>query len=63
MGPNTRLHDAIIAILIITGSLLGYFVHQYFLFLPILVGAIMLQSFFTGFCPVYYTLGKVRKNT
>ena len=36
----------------LTGALLGYFVHPAFLLLPGFVGANLIQSAFTGFCPL-----------
>lgn len=62
MGPNTKLHDGIIGILLVAASLLSYYVHIDFLWLLGAIGVVMLQSSITGFCPIYYTLGKVRKN-
>lgn len=63
MGDNTRMHDGIAGSLILIGTLLGVFVSPYWLWIPGLVGALMLQSAFSGFCPVYYTLGKLRDTT
>ena len=60
MGENTRLHDGIAGALILLGTLLGYFSNTLRLLLPAIIGALMLQSAFSGFCPVYSTLGKLR---
>jgi len=60
MGDNTRLHDGIAGALILLGSVLGYYSNSLWLLLPAIVGALMLQSAFSGFCPVYFTLGKLR---
>jgi hypothetical protein len=59
MGDNTRTHDGIVGALILLGTLLGAFVHPYFYWIPGVVGALMVQSAFTGFCPVYFTLSKL----
>ncbi len=59
MGDNTRMHDGIVGTLILLGTLLGYYINPLWLLLPGIVSALMLQSAFTGFCPVYYTLGKL----
>ncbi len=59
MGDNTRMHDGIAGALILLGTLLGYYINPLWLLLPGIVSALMLQSAFTGFCPVYYTLGKL----
>lgn len=58
MGENTRMHDGIAGALVLLGALLGAFVNPYWLLLPGIVGALMLQSAFTGFCPVYFALDK-----
>jgi len=60
MGENTRLHDGIAGGLVLLGSLLALFVSPAWAWLPAVVGALMLQSAFTGFCPVYFTLSKLR---
>ena len=60
MGENTRLHDGIAGALILLGTVLGYYSNNLWLLLPAIVGALMLQSAFSGFCPVYFTLGKLR---
>jgi hypothetical protein len=59
MGENTRLHDGIAGALILLGTILGYYSHILWLLVPAVIGALMLQSAFTGFCPVYFTLGKL----
>ncbi|MCB1908543.1 MAG: DUF2892 domain-containing protein [Rhodocyclaceae bacterium] len=59
MGQHTRMHDGIAGALILLGSLLAAFVHPYWILVPGIVGALMLQSAFSGFCPVYYTLEKL----
>jgi hypothetical protein len=53
------MHDGIAGALILLGTLLGYLGNPLWLLLPGAVGALMLQSAFTGFCPVYFTLGKL----
>ena len=60
MGNNTGIHDGIVGALILAGTLLGVFVNVYWLWVPGIVGALMVQSAFTGFCPVYFTLSKLR---
>ena len=60
MGENTRMHDGIAGALVLLGALLGYFVNPYWMLLPGAIGALMLQSAFSGFCPVYFTLGRLR---
>ncbi|MDH4275478.1 MAG: DUF2892 domain-containing protein [Gammaproteobacteria bacterium] len=57
MGPNTKLHDGIIGALFVVGAFLAFFVNIKFVLLLGIIGAVMLQSAFTGFCPIYYTLG------
>ncbi len=59
MGNNTAVHDGIVGAVILAGTLLGAFVHPNFFWIPGVIGALMVQSAFTGFCPVYFTLGKL----
>ena len=59
MHKKRRIHDGIAGAAIAIGVLLGYYVDPLWLFVPGLLGATMLQSAFSGFCPVYYTLDKM----
>ena len=54
-----RIHDGIVGALVVLGVLLGYIDHKVWFLLPGLLGAILLQSAFTGFCPVYWTLDRI----
>jgi hypothetical protein len=44
--------------LITAGVALGYYIHPGWLLLPGILGVILLQSGFTGFCPVYFILDR-----
>ena len=63
MGENTRMHDGIAGFLILFGVVLGYLADPLWFWISGIVGALMLQSAFTGFCPVYYLLGKCCSGT
>jgi hypothetical protein len=52
-----RIHDFIVGALLVAGTLLGFYVSPLFFWLPAAVGALMIVSTFTGFCPVYAILG------
>jgi hypothetical protein len=54
-----RIHDGIAGALVTAGVGLGFAVHPVWLLLPGLLGVTLLQSGFTGFCPVYYVLDRV----
>jgi hypothetical protein len=45
--------------MVLLSLLLGYFVSPYFFWFTAFVGANLLQSSFTGFCPVAIVLRKV----
>lgn len=53
------MHDGIVGVVITVGILLGYYVSPGWLLLPGAIGVTMIQSAFTGFCPVYYTMDKL----
>lgn len=57
-----RLHDGIAGALITAGVALGFYVSPLWLLLPGLLGVTLLQSGFTGFCPVYYVLDRTCPN-
>ena len=54
-----RVHDGIVAIIILASVLLGMYVNPLWLWLAVATGAIMFSSMFTGFCPVHFILGKI----
>ncbi len=54
-----RIHDGIAGALITLGVVFGFYINPLWLLLPGLLGVTLLQSAFTGFCPVYYTLDKI----
>jgi len=59
MNAKRRLHDGIVGLVITVGVALGYWVAPVWLLVPGVVGVLMVQSWVTGFCPVYYTLDKL----
>lgn len=59
MSSKRRLHDGIVGLIITAGVALGYWVAPVWLWVPGIVGVLMIQSWVTGFCPVYYTLDKL----
>ena len=60
MQTKRRVHDAIVGILVTAGTALGYWFDPAWLVIPGAVGLLLIQSGFTGFCPVYWTLDKLR---
>lgn len=56
MNRQRRIHDGIVGILVTAGAALAYWVSPLWLALPGAVGLLLIQSAFTGFCPVYFTL-------
>lgn len=54
-----KVHDGILGIVIFLSVALGYYVDSLWLLLPAILGLTMLQSAFSGFCPLYYTLNKM----
>ena len=51
-----KVHDGTIGAVITLGVVLGYFSAPVWFLLPGIIGVTLLQSAFTGFCPVFYTL-------
>lgn len=60
MKRQRRIHDGIAGAVITLGVLLGYYANPLWLLVPGVLGITLLQSAFTGFCPVYYTLERIR---
>lgn len=59
MNTKRRVHDGIAGLIISGGVLLGYYASSLWLWVPGVLGVTLIQSAFTGFCPVYYTLDKL----
>lgn len=61
MNKKRRLHDGIAGAVIAAGIALGHWVDPLWLLVPGILGVILLQSAFTGFCPVYFILDRTCK--
>ncbi len=55
---KTQIHDGVVGLVVTLGVLLTYYVGTGWLILLGLLGITLIQSAFTGFCPVYYLLNK-----
>ena len=58
MNTKRRIHDGIAGALIVTGVALGTYVNSSWNMLPAILGLLLFQSAFTGFCPVYFILDR-----
>lgn len=59
MNQKRRIHDAIVGLLVTAGLALGHYVSAHWLLLPAVIGVTLIQSGFTGFCPVYFALDRL----
>lgn len=59
MNQKRRIHDAIVGMVITAGVALGHYVSAHWLLLPAAIGVTLIQSGFTGFCPVYFVLDRL----
>lgn len=59
MTRNVRIHDGIIGGLLLGTTALALLVDARFGWLTAATGLIMLQSSFTGFCPVHFAVNKL----
>lgn len=57
-NTKRRIHDGIVGAVIILGVDLVYGLHPAWLLVPGAIGVTLIQSTFTGFCPVYFLLDK-----
>ncbi|MBT5631447.1 MAG: DUF2892 domain-containing protein [Nitrospina sp.] len=62
MNTKRRIHDGIAGAVVTIGVALGYWIDPAWLLLPGLLGVTLVQSAFTGFCPVYFLLDKTCEN-
>ena len=58
MNTKRRIHDGIVGVVLTAGVGLGYWVDPLWLLVPGVLGVTLLQSAFTGVCPVYFLLEK-----
>ncbi len=56
---RTAIHDVIVGSVITLGVVLGYALSSSWFILSGIVGVAIIQSAFTGFCPVYFTMDKL----
>lgn len=54
-----KVHDGIVGAVIVASVVLGYLVNPLWYWVPLVLGVVLIQSAFTGFCPLYYTLDKL----
>ena len=54
-----KIHDGIVGAVILASVVLGLVVNAQWLYVAGVIGALMISSAFTGFCPVYFVLNKV----
>lgn len=59
MTRNIKVHDGIIGVLLLGTTALALLVDARFGWLTAATGAIMLQSAFTGFCPVHWSVNRL----
>ncbi len=58
---NEYIVRLVAGLLVLTGVILSHFVSPYWNFLPIFVGANLVQSVFTGFCPLEELLKRLSR--
>jgi hypothetical protein len=59
MNRKRRIHDGIVGAVIAGGVALGHWVAPGWYWLAGAIGLAMVQSAFTGFCPVYFALERL----
>jgi hypothetical protein len=63
MKTKIKIHDGIVGAVIFASVVLGLAVNPQWLYVAGVIGALMVSSAFTGFCPVYFVLNKVWPTT
>jgi hypothetical protein len=59
MKAKIKIHDGIVGAVILASVVLGMTVNPAWLYVAGVIGALMISSAFTGFCPVYFVLNKI----
>jgi hypothetical protein len=58
MVTSRKVHDGVVGAITVLSVGLGYFFSAAWLWIPTLLGLTLLQSSFTGFCPLYFVLDR-----
>ena len=58
MNTKRKLHDGIVGAVLTAASILAYYLDPLWILVPGILGATLMQSGMTGFCPLYYILDK-----
>lgn len=61
MNTKKRIHDGIAGAVVTIWVALGQWSNPLWLLVPGLLGGTLVQSAFTGFCPVYFILDRTCK--
>jgi len=61
MNTKRRIHDGIAGAVVTIGVALDHWSDPLWLLVPGLLGVTLVQSAFTGFCPVYFILDRTCK--
>lgn len=56
---NRKIHDGIVGAVVFVSVALGYYMDPLWLIIPAVLGLVLIQSAFSGFCPLYFTLDKL----
>lgn len=56
---KTQIHDGIVGAIVLASVILAVTVNLAWIWLAGIVGALLISSTFTGFCPVYFILNKI----
>ena len=59
MKTKIKIHDGIVGAVILASVVLGFVASPEWLYVAGTIGALMISSAFTGFCPVYFVLHKL----
>ena len=54
-----KVHDGIVGAIVLLSVVAGVMVNPIWFWLAGVVGVVMVQSAFTGFCPIHFVLSKV----
>lgn len=58
MHTKRRIHDGIAGAVVVCGVAMGHYLDPAWLWVPAILGLTLIQSAFTGFCPVYFILDR-----
>ena len=62
MSKSTKIHDAIVGLIVLSSAVLAWLFDPRWMWLAGLTALVMISSAFTGFCPIHYLVARAGRS-